>query len=62
MTQEQECLIILSLMQEPEMEGEHTWLLRTITLGPNNIGYIAATAEHMLINATYRGERMTLGF
>ena len=25
-------------------------------LGPNNIGNMAATAEHKLINATYRGE------
>ena len=24
--------------------------------GPNNIGNMAATAEHKLINATYRGE------
>ena len=25
-------------------------------LGPNNIGNMAATAEHKLVNATYRGE------
>ena len=25
-------------------------------LGPNNIGNMAATAEHEFINATYRGE------
>ena len=30
--------------------------LKNHYLGPNNIGNMAAEAEHKLINATYRGE------
>ena len=31
-------------------------------LGPNNIGNMAATAEHKLFNATYRGQGRHCGF
>ena len=44
-----------SLMQEPEMAEQPT-SPSTTYLGPNNIGNMAATAQHKLINATYRGE------
>ena len=40
------------------MEGEHTLLY----IGPNNIGNMAAKAEHKLTNGTYRWEGQLCDF
>ena len=45
-----------SLMQRARNGRAAYMAFKNHYLGPNNIGNVAATAEHKLINATYRGE------
>ena len=56
LTREHECWTYIKLHARAR-NGRATYMaFKNHYLGPNNIGKMAATAEHKLINATYRGE------
>ena len=56
LTREHECWTYLKPHARARNGREAYMAFKNHYLGPNNIGNMAATAEHKLINATYRGE------
>ena len=56
LTHENECWTYMKPHARARNGREAYMAFKNHYLGPNNIGNMAATAEHKLINATYRGE------
>ena len=56
LTREHECCTYIKPHARARNRRAAYMAFKNHYLGPNNIGNMAATTEHKLINATYRGE------